>query len=196
MLETTIYFSAEEVAQLLKALRFSADKHRDQRRRDKQVSPYINHPIQVATLLWEVGKVYDIAVIIAALLHDTLEDTNTQADEIQNLFGLTVLNIVQEVTDDKSLEKAERKRLQVERAPHKSHSAKLVKLADKICNVRDILYTPPQTWSVTRCLEYVQWSEQVIQGIRGVNPILEAEFDQLVQQTRQVLTARQSSQVA
>ncbi|ALG69104.2 HD domain-containing protein [Beggiatoa leptomitoformis] len=181
------------MALLLKALRFSADKHRDQRRRDKQVSPYINHPINVATLLWEEGGVHDIVTIVAALLHDTVEDTNTTNQEIQTLFGTDVLNVVQEVTDDKSLEKAERKRLQIEHAPHKSTRAKLVKLADKICNVQDILYMPPQTWSTERCLEYVAWSEQVINGIRGINPILEAHFDQLVHQARQVLHAKKTA---
>ena len=128
-------FEVKEIDLLLTALRFSADKHCHQRRKDDLGSPYINHPIQVAETLWRIGGVRDLVLIIAALLHDTLEDTDATAAEILALFGVEVLNLVQEVSDDKTLPKAQRKRLQVETAPKKSFRAKQLKLADKSCNV-------------------------------------------------------------
>jgi guanosine-3',5'-bis(diphosphate) 3'-pyrophosphohydrolase len=134
---------AEDTGLVLKAMAFAALKHRDQRRKDANASPYINHPIALADLLWNEGGVRDAAVIAAALLHDTIEDTNTTAAELQKAFGSKVAGIVGEVTDDKSLPKERRKELQVEHAAHISKSAKLVKLADKICNLRDILASPP-----------------------------------------------------
>ncbi|NJO16025.1 MAG: bifunctional (p)ppGpp synthetase/guanosine-3',5'-bis(diphosphate) 3'-pyrophosphohydrolase [Thioploca sp.] len=155
---------------LLTALKFSAEKHRHQRRKDQETSPYINHPIQVAELLWQQGEIRDIVTIVGALLHDTLEDTNATPEEINELFGTEVLTLVQEVTDDKSLPKPQRKRLQIELASHKSIRAKQVKLADKICNVYDITYSPPQAWSLERRQEYLEWSEQVVAGLRGLIP--------------------------
>lgn len=161
-------------------MRFSAEKHRLQRRKGLEASPYINHPIHVAETLWEVGGIRDIVVIIAALLHDTLEDTDTTHEEIQTLFGNDVLQVILEVTDDKTLPKMERKRLQIENAPHKSIRAKQLKLADKICNVYDITYAPPHNWSLQRRQEYITWSEQVVAGLRGTNAALEAYYDTLV----------------
>ncbi len=178
-------FNAEEVGLLLKALSFSAQKHRQQRRKDCEASPYINHPIQVAQILWEIGKVTDMIVIVAALLHDTLEDTATTVEEIVQLAGSEVLALVQEVTDDKSLPKLERKRLQIEHAPHLSKRAKLLKLADKICNVYDVTHFPPQNWSLDRRREYLDWSQQVVAGLRGVNADLETHYDQLLTKARQ-----------
>jgi len=168
---------SEHTGLLIGALRFSANKHRYQRRKDQAKSPYINHPIEVAQLLWEVGKVRQVSVLLAALLHDTIEDTQTQPSEIRGLFGEEVLGLVLEVTDDKSLPKQERKRLQVESAAHKSPGAKLIKLADKACNVRDIVAMPPETWSLERRREYLLWTEQVVNGLRGANAALEAYYD-------------------
>ena len=133
---------------LLRALEFAANKHRDQRRKDKVQSPYINHPIAVANLLWEAG-VRDEATLLAGVLHDTIEDTATTREELAAVFGDEVAGIVAECTDDKSLPKQRRKELQVEHAPDKSHPAKLVKLADKACNVRDIVDSPPD-WPLAR----------------------------------------------
>ena len=168
---------SDETGSLLSALRFSADKHRYQRRKDHAKSPYINHPIEVAQLLWQVGGVRDVNVLLAALLHDTIEDTQTRPAEIATQFGEQVLALVLEVTDDKSLPKADRKRLQVESAPHKSTGAKLIKLADKACNVRDIVAMPPEDWPLERRREYLLWTESVVAGLRGVNPGLEAYYD-------------------
>ena len=168
---------SENTGQLLKAIRFSAGKHRNQRRRDSVKSPYINHPIEVVQVLWNVGEVRDVDILIAAILHDTIEDTNTSPEEIRDNFGEKVLSLVLEVTDDKSLPKAERKRLQIETASQKSHGAKLIKLADKCSNIRDLLALPPENWSLERRQEYLLWSEQVVAGLRGTNPALEEYYD-------------------
>jgi guanosine-3',5'-bis(diphosphate) 3'-pyrophosphohydrolase len=172
---------------LLKAMRFSAIKHRDHRRKDILQSPYINHPIQVAETLWEIGGVRDDATLVAAILHDTIEDTRTLPDEIRANFGEEVLGLVLEVTDDKNLPKEERKRLQIEHAPHKSVPAKLIKLADKICNLGDILHSPPPDWSLARRQEYLFWTEQVVAGLRGTNPALEKKYDETLEAGKQIL---------
>ena len=163
---------------LLKAIAFAADKHRDQRRKDAAASPYINHPIALANVLANEGGIDDEAVLVAAILHDTIEDTDTTADELHRLFGKRITDIVLEVTDDKALEKAERKRLQVEHAPHISRRAKLVKLADKICNLRDITLSPPARWPLKRKQAYFDWAKAVVDGLRGVHPRLERAFDE------------------
>jgi guanosine-3',5'-bis(diphosphate) 3'-pyrophosphohydrolase len=173
-----------DTAQLLRALAFSAQKHRDQRRKDREASPYINHPIEVAHLLAAVGGVTDITVLVAAVLHDTIEDTETTAPQLEQAFGRDVRVLVEEMTDDKRLPKAERKRLQVERAQHKSYRAKLIKLGDKICNVRDVTHSPPADWPLARRREYLDWTEQVVAGCRGVNAALERCYDQALTEGR------------
>lgn len=168
---------SENTGLLFEAIRFAADKHRNQRRRDSAKSPYINHPIEVAELLWKVGGVHDTNVLLAAILHDTVEDTGTLPEEISDRFGEDVRSLVMEVTDDKSLPKAKRKSLQIETAPHKSYGAKLIKLADKSCNVRNLISMPPEDWSLERRREYLQWTEQVVAGLRGTNAALEEYYD-------------------
>jgi guanosine-3',5'-bis(diphosphate) 3'-pyrophosphohydrolase len=163
---------------LLKALAFAAHKHRDQRRKDAQASPYINHPIALADVLVNEGGVTDVEVLCAALLHDTVEDTATTHAELANAFGSRIARIVGEVTDDKLLPPAERKRMQVEHAPRLSQEAKLIKLADKICNLRDIVVRPPAKWDVQRRREYFDWAKRVVDGVRGVHPRLETAFDE------------------
>jgi len=163
---------------ILKALEFAALKHRDQRRKDALASPYINHPIALANVLVSEGGVDDPVVMAAALLHDTVEDTETTPAELREVFGDRIAGIVEEVTDDKNLPKAERKRLQVERAAHISREAKLVKLADKICNVRDVAYQPPAKWDLTRRREYFEWAKAVVDQMRGLHPGLERKFDE------------------
>lgn len=166
--------------EVLRALVFAAGRHRNQRRKDNEKSPYINHPLDVVETLWRVGGVRDSVALVAAALHDTVEDTGTKPEEIEAHFGLEVRGVVLEVSDDKSLPKEERKRLQIVHAPHKSLRAKLVKLGDKITNVRDVIVRPPDDWSETRCREYVIWASAVVAGLRGANPALEAEFDRIV----------------
>jgi guanosine-3',5'-bis(diphosphate) 3'-pyrophosphohydrolase len=167
----------EEFGLFLAALRFSAGKHSRQRRKDAARTPYINHPIQVAGLLWTAGGIHDMSILIAAILHDTVEDTDASPEQIRNLFGGQVLGIVLEVTDDKSLPKEERKRLQIIHAPRLSPAAKCIKLADKISNLRDITQFPPADWPSGRIQEYFRWSEKVVAGLRGANPALEACYD-------------------
>lgn len=169
------------MSEILKAATFAAYKHRDQRRRDQAASPYINHPLAVANVLANevegISESYRESVV-AALLHDTIEDTQTTTAELEANFGSLVTRIVQEVTDDKSLPKKERKRLQIEHAASLSHQAKLVKLADKICNLRDMANSPPHDWPVTRRVEYFDWCKAVVDGLRGCHAGLEALFDQ------------------
>jgi (p)ppGpp synthase/HD superfamily hydrolase len=169
---------------LLKASTFAARKHRDQRRKDAEASPYINHPIEVAEILARIGGVDDITLLQAALLHDTVEDTQTSPDELEREFGSTIRKLVEEVTDDKTLPKLERKRLQIKHAPHLSPRAKLIKLADKICNVRDVMYTPPKAWDQRRRVEYLDWAARVVAGCRGTNRTLEQYFDTLLHEAQ------------
>lgn len=166
-------------ALILKAARFAAEKHRMQRRKDVEASPYINHPIALADLLANEGGIDDPVVLCAALLHDTIEDTQTTAEELRTVFGDEIASVVLEVTDDKGLPKAERKQRQVDHAPHASPQAKLVKLADKICNLGDMLVAPPAGWSLARRQEYFDWALRVVDGVRGAHPGLEANFDRL-----------------
>ncbi|CAJ3334256.1 HD domain-containing protein [Burkholderia pseudomallei] len=163
---------------LVAAIAFAADKHRNQRRKDHEASPYINHPIALANVLANEAGVEDERVLLAAVLHDTIEDTETTEQELVRLFGKEVTGIVMEVTDDKALPKSERKRLQIEHAPHISRRAKLVKLADKICNLRDIAKSPPVGWSVERRQEYFDWAKAVVDQLRGTHPGLEQIFDE------------------
>ena len=162
------------------AISFAAEKHRSQRRKDIEASPYINHPIALANVLANEGGVTDVVVLSAAVLHDTIEDTNTTAEELTAIFGAKITATVLDVTDDKSLDKHDRKQRQIEHAPHISKEAKLVKLADKICNLRDILAAPPADWSPERKQGYFDWAAKVVAGVRGVHPELEAVFDGLL----------------
>lgn len=163
---------------LISALAFAAHKHRDQRRKDANASPYINHPIALANVLANEAGIDDERVLIAAVLHDTIEDTETTELELARLFGQEITAIVLEVTDDKALPKAERKRLQIENAPDISRRAKLVKLADKTCNLRDVAGNQPVGWSLERKQAYFDWAKAVVDGVRGVHPELERIFDE------------------
>jgi len=172
---------------LIQAINFAAKKHSTQKRKGADEQPYINHPLEVLNLLINVGIMEDYNVLIAAVLHDTIEDTETTEEEITELFGANVCEMVLEVTDDKSLPKAERKQLQIKHAPHLSDGAKYIKLADKISNIRDVTENPPDGWSKERRLEYVEWGEKVIDGLRGVNSNLEKYFDELVATAREAI---------
>jgi guanosine-3',5'-bis(diphosphate) 3'-pyrophosphohydrolase len=159
------------------AVDFAATKHSTQRRKDVDASPYINHPIALAHVLAIEANVDDDHALVAAILHDTLEDTETSFEELKERFGLAIAEAVAEVTDDKTLPKLKRKALQIEHASHLSRRAKLVKLADKICNLRDVASSPPKDWPMERRREYFDWAKQVVDGMRGVHPRLEAIFD-------------------
>ena len=167
---------------VLRAAQFAANKHKDQRRKDAKSRPYINHPINLAEVLHTDGGVHDPIVIAAALLHDTIEDTKTTYQELRGAFGAEVADVVVEVTDVKFLGKESRKRLQVAKAGRASERARQVKIADKICNLRDILASPPSSWSLARRQEYFDWAKAVVDQARGVNPKLERMFDRLYRQ--------------
>ncbi|KAF3833040.1 Guanosine-3',5'-bis(diphosphate) 3'-pyrophosphohydrolase MESH1 [Dissostichus eleginoides] len=167
---------------LLETVNFAAEKHRNQRRKDPEATPYINHPIGVARIISHEGGVADIEVLQAALLHDTVEDTDTSFAELESKFGPIVARIVQEVTDDKSLSKQDRKRQQVEHAAHCSRQAKVVKLADKLYNLRDLNRCTPSGWTAERVQEYFVWASEVVKGLRGTNYALEERLEELFRQ--------------
>jgi len=171
-----------------RVLKFAAYKHKSQRRKDAEASPYINHPISLADILSNVGGVDDPIVLCAALLHDTIEDTETTEKEIREAFGEKICTIVLEVTDDKSLPKNERKRLQITHAGSSSPEAKLVKLADKISNLIDIAHSPPKGWNMERKREYFDWSKSVVDQVRGTSPSLEALFDNIYSDGRKKIS--------
>ncbi len=175
------------ISLLLKALKFAAHKHQHQRRKGGMAIPYINHLIDVTDILWNIGQVEDADTLAAGALHDTLEDTKTTPEELEEAFGRRILGIVEDVTDDKRLPKEERKRMQIEHAPRASLQARQIKLADKISNVRDMIAAPPEGWSLERRKEYVRWAEQVIAGVRGTNEPMERYFDDICRQVKAAL---------
>jgi len=172
---------------VLKAAQFAALKHRDQRRKDVKSSPYIIHPISVALAIAEIGGIEEQEILAAALLHDTLEDTDTSVSELDEIFGETVRKYVEEVTDDKSLPKEERKQKQIEHAATLSRGATLIKLGDKISNVSDVTHSPPTSWDTERRKQYLDWAEAVINNCTKVNTILEDHFSEVLSNGRNVL---------
>ena len=163
-----------DVLKVIRAAHFAAVKHAAQRRKGEAAEPYVNHLLEVANLVAEAGL--DVDSIAAALLHDTVEDTDTSAAELEAEFGTIVARLVLELTDDKSLPKAERKRLQVERAPHKSASAQAIKTADKISNLRSILASPPADWDQKRKRQYFEFANAVVAGLSLAPESLRTEF--------------------
>lgn len=172
----------QQVGQLLQALAFAAEKHRDQRRKDQVATPYINHPISLVYILWHEAGISDPTVLIGALLHDTVEDTDTCLEDLSALFGEEVERIVAQLTDNKALPRAVRKQQQVDHAAQVDDQAKLIKLADKIHNLRDLVKSPPLSWTQQRRWEYCAWSKQVVDQLRGVHATLEALFDDIFAQ--------------
>jgi (p)ppGpp synthase/HD superfamily hydrolase len=168
----------EDVLKIARALDFAARKHAAQRRKGEAAEPYVNHVAEVARLVAEATGGRDADLVAAALLHDTIEDTGATREELEAAFGAGVAALVAEVTDDKSLPKHERKRLQVEKAPHKSDRAKMLKLADKTSNLHSIVASPPASWDLDRRREYFDWAARVAAGCRGVSPELERRFDE------------------
>jgi (p)ppGpp synthase/HD superfamily hydrolase len=171
-----------EILLLTQAWNFSAQRHANQKRKGEAQEPYVNHLAEVAELVAMATKGQDANLVAAAVLHDTVEDTNTLPSELVSTFNVDVADLVGEVTDDKKLEKAERKKLQVEHAHSKSDRAKLIKLADKTSNLRALVKSPPVDWGVQRRREYLDWALEVAKGLRGVNTWLEAQFDEAADQ--------------
>jgi guanosine-3',5'-bis(diphosphate) 3'-pyrophosphohydrolase len=174
-----------DLSRLMKAMEFAAEKHKYQRRRGYDRLPYINHPIKVANLLIEIGC-GESNLIISALLHDVLEDTEATAEEIREHFGTEVLNTVLELTDDMNLAYAERKRLQIEKAPSLSMDARKIKIADKICNIRDIIQYPLD-WDDQEKMEYLLWSEKVISAMGSSDPGLDKLFADEIKKGKKLL---------
>ena len=174
---------AKKVLRIVHALDFAAWAHSEQRRKGGTREPYVNHLTEVARLVAQATKGADDKLIIAALLHDVLEDQAARVNYqmIKEKFGKRIARIVREVTDDKALPKPERKRLQVEHAPHLSRRARILKIADKTANLNSILQSPPEDWSAQRKQEYFDWAAEVVAGCRGVNPWLEGVFDEVRQ---------------
>ena len=159
---------------IFNALNFAAEKHKLQRRKGNRNVPYINHLIQVTGLLASAGE-NDTVLLLAAILHDSIEDTDTSPEEISRLIGKEVLGIVLEVTDDKSLAFQVRKDKQIEKAPFLSEKASKIKLADKICNIRDVMNVPPD-WTIDRKIDYLKWCEKVVAKLRYRQPVLYPVF--------------------
>lgn len=162
---------------LAEAYHFAAAKHVSQRRKGIAAEPYVNHLTEVADLVARATEGRDVAVVVAAVLHDTVEDTDTGFEEIATMFGASVAALVAEVTDDRTLPKADRKQAQVEHAAHASAGAKIIKLADKTSNLRAMASSPPKGWAAERRAEYLDWARQVVAGCRGASPWLEFQFD-------------------
>jgi guanosine-3',5'-bis(diphosphate) 3'-pyrophosphohydrolase len=169
---------SEAVRRILAAARFAAEKHAGQKRKGLANEPYINHLIEVAELIATASETLDTNLVMAGLLHDTIEDTDTTAQDLEERFGSDVTRLVLEATDDKSLPKETRKALQIKTAPHKSPRAQTLKLADKVSNLRSLLASPPAEWSSDRKRQYGEWARQVVQGFTEPNGILKAQFDE------------------
>lgn len=167
-----------DLVKLARAADYAARQHAGQQRKGVKAEPYINHLAEVTLLLAEATGGTDVILLLGGLLHDTVEDTDAEPADLVRLFGQEVADLVVDVTDDKSLPKEKRKRLQVEHAPHLSPRGKLLKIADKTSNLRGIVHSPPQGWSAERLREYVQWAEEVVRSCRGLNAALEAKFDE------------------
>lgn len=167
------------IQRILTAAHFAAQRHATQKRKGLAAEPYINHLIEVAELVTASSELLDVELVMAAFLHDTVEDTGVAREEIEQLFGHDVAGLVMEVTDDKSLPQAKRKALQVQTAPKKSPRAQTLKLADKISNLRAVLASPPPDWSQQRKREYFDWARDVIAGLTSPNKRLKAEFDEV-----------------
>jgi len=167
----------KDLIMVLKAADAAARWHVHQRRKGAAKEPYINHLLEVATLVAEATEGTDPNLVIAALLHDAIEDCEVPHKLIAETFGADVADLVAEVTDDKTLEKAERKKRQVTTAHEKTDRAKLLKLADKTSNLRALVSSPAPDWSVHRRIEYIDWARKVAHGLRGVSPLLEKQFD-------------------
>lgn len=163
---------------VLRAADAAARWHVHQRRKGAAEEPYVNHLLEVAMLVAEATNGQDPDLVIAALLHDAIEDQEVPRSVIAEMFGEQVTALIEEVTDDKTVEKQERKRRQVETAARKSQRAKILKLADKTSNLNAVAASPPPDWTVKRRLEYVRWAREVAAGLKGVSSWLEEEFEQ------------------
>lgn len=179
----------EGLVLVARAADFAARRHAEQRRKGAAREPYVNHLIEVASLLAEATMGADPLLVAGGYLHDTLEDTSATYEDLEANFGPAVAALVAEVTDDKSLPKAERKARQIATASTKSERARLLKIADKTSNVRGLVSSPPDDWEMQRIVDYVEWAEKVVDKCRGLNATLEQAFDAAVAQARASLNS-------
>lgn len=183
----------KEWVTVLRAADAAARWHVHQRRKGSAQEPYINHLLEVASLVAEAKHGEDPDLVIAALLHDAIEDQEVPSDLIAREFGKRVADVVKQVTDDKSLAKEERKKRQIASASKKSNEAKIIKLADKTSNMRAITFSPAPSWSVKRRLEYIGWAREVVAGLRGASPWLEQQFDHAAAEAEGSVAVRRAS---
>jgi GTP diphosphokinase / guanosine-3',5'-bis(diphosphate) 3'-diphosphatase len=176
----------EPLQNVLDAALYAAQKHAGQKRKGARAEPYVNHLIEVAQLVSMAIPEPDTNLVVAALLHDVVEDTDVSNEELIQQFGQDVVSLVIELTDDMSLRKAERRRLQIEHAPKMSVRAQTIKLADKISNLRSILSDPPAHWDYERKRKYFDWGKCVVDALSAPNPILKAEFERTYRRFREV----------
>lgn len=181
---------SDAVTLVMHAADFAARRHSSQRRKGAAGEPYVNHLVEVAALLAEATGGSDAALVAAGLLHDTLEDTATDYEELDAAFGADIAGLVAEVTDDKSLPKSERKRRQIVGAPAASPRARLLKIADKTSNLRTLVTSPPANWDMARVVEYIDWAEKVVAGCRGLNDRLDRAFDAAIIDARAAIANR------
>ena len=181
---------ASDVERLARAAAFAAQKHTGQFRKGEAREPYVNHVLEVAAMLAVASDGADVELVMGGLLHDTIEDTDATYEEVKAAFGEIVADLVLEVTDDKALPKAERKRLQVLHASHKTLRARQLKLADKTSNLRALADSPPAGWPLSRQREYLDWARAVVHGLRGANQRLEDQFDQVAAEAERAIAGR------
>ena len=180
--------SQDSLRRLADAFDFAAQAHTRQTRKGARAEPYVNHVADVASRVARSPRA-DVETVLAALLHDTVEDTDTTLDDITARFGPEVAGYVAEVSDDKSLPKEQRKRLQVQHAPGTSDAAKRIKLADKASNLAALAESPPHGWNAARKRAYLDWAREVVAGLRGVDPVLELAFDEAAQRAERAIGA-------
>lgn len=186
----------KDIIRITHALEFAARKHVNQRRKGKHEEPYVNHVAEVGRMLAEATAGKDVNLVIAGLLHDTIEDTKTKHHELVRHFGRDVAGLVQEVTDDKKLRKEVRKRRQIETAPHKSRRARMIKIADKTANLHSVFSSPPPGWKLKRRREYLVWASRVVAACRGANRVLDDGFDKAARRLAKKLRMRREDYVS
>jgi GTP diphosphokinase / guanosine-3',5'-bis(diphosphate) 3'-diphosphatase len=169
------------------AYAFAAERHTNQRRKGVKEEPYVNHLVEVANLVTAATDGRDPNLTAAAVLHDTIEDAETSHQELEQIFNRDVADLVAEVTDDKNLPKQTRKDLQVRNTPSKSPRAKIIKIADKISNLRSLVNSPPGNWPIERKRAYLEWARQVVAGAKGVNASLDSLFDETARELEREL---------
>lgn len=172
---------------VLEAVGFAAEGHNGQLRENPEKTPYIIHPIRVTEHLMTIANVHERDILVAALLHDTVEDTKITFADIQKSFGTTAEGYVRELTDNMSLPQEERMKLQIETAPKKSLAAAQIKLADKYDNLKSLQSNPPATWDQKKIDEYFLSAKKVTSSLPAANVPLKKAVDDVISQYKPVV---------